>query len=190
MIEDALVFITDQLNQYLRNQLALSQDKVYLSSLTNQQGEIAVSEQNVLIFSLLRAQEETVLKSGPWTYVKGDQSMRSNPAVHMNLYVMFAAYFDDKNYREALKFLSAVVSYFQGHLVFEHQNYPSMPSSIERLQFEIYHSDFHEINYIWGMTGAKFMPSMMYKIRMITFDQAPTSSVQPVTSSANPNIGS
>lgn len=190
MIEDALVFIADQLNQYLRNQLGISEDKVQLSAVTNQQGEIAVTDQNVLILSLLRAQEETLLKAGPWNTVVDGKTVRSNPAVHLNLYVMLAAYFEDKNYREALKFLSEVVNYFQGQFLFDHQRFPGMPSSIERLQFEIYHSDFHEINYIWGMLGAKFMPSMMYKIRMITFDKAPATTVEPVTSSPDSTIGS
>ncbi len=41
---------------------------------------------------------------------------------------------------------------------------------IEKLVFEMASITPEQLNNIWGSLGAKYMPSVVYKVRMLTFD--------------------
>jgi hypothetical protein len=89
-----------------------------------------------------------------------------NPPIQLNLYVLFAAYFPG-NYLEALKFISLVLGFFQGKQVFTAQNTPGLPDGVDKLVVEINNLDQHAQNQLWSAIGAKMMPSVSMKIRMI-----------------------
>lgn len=114
------------------------------------------------IVSMLTAieQERTNLNQSP------SRSVRQNPPIQLNLQVLFAAYFPG-NYLEALKFISLVLAYFQGKQVFTAQNTPELPNGVDKIVVEINNLDQHALNQLWSAIGAKMMPSVSMKIRMI-----------------------
>jgi len=164
MIYSALNTVGEKLNFYLKNRFSLGEDKVLLSSIINQDGSLAITEPDKIVVTLVNIQEETV--SSRYNTM---ENMRR--PINVNLYLLFSAYFNDKNYPEALKFISAVISYFQANGVFNHSNSPNLDMNIEKLTFEIVNQDLQAQSYLWGTLGGKYLPSIMYKVRMITIQE-------------------
>ena len=113
MIHNLLPVVGGELNEYLKSRFDISEDRLILSNLINQDGTVAVEESNKVVCSLLRVQEETTLKSTAGTSSMGGSFVSSGADINVNLTVMFSSFFSGKNYVEALKFLSGVIYFFQ-----------------------------------------------------------------------------
>ena len=100
--------------------------------------------------------------------VSGIRSVVSNPPIHFNLYLMFASYFSGSNYQEGLKFISQTIGFFQGQNVFTQQNSPGLDRGIEKLVMDIYNLDITELSNLWGVLSGKYLPSVLYKVRMVS----------------------
>ncbi len=169
MIDEALLITTQEINQFLKIRFDLNEDKVLLSPLVDQDGKVATQDENKIILSLFDVSEETTLKNGSAVRGSGNGFIRSQPDLHLNLHVLFAAHFNPLNYAEALKYLSAVIGFFHAKPVFDRSSSPGLASTeVDRMVFEIYHQDSNMKNNLWSTLGAKYMPSIMYKMRMLT----------------------
>ncbi len=170
MIYEALSCLTDEINEYFRNKLRINEDKVVLSGIVNQDGTIAVQGENKIIVTLINTEKETAGNSSP---LRGG-GVFSNQAqpLNINLYVLFSAYFSATNYPESLRFLSFIIAYFQHKSVFNRSNTPMLDPKIEKLIFEIVDRDQDALSNMWSALGAKYMPSVTYRIRMLTFDES------------------
>ena len=167
MIYSALNTISEKLNTHFSNRFSLSEDKMLLSNIVNQDGTVAITETDKVILTLVNLQPEPI--SGSAQVASG--GAYTNRPVNLNLFVLFSAHFSENNYSEALKFLSAIISYFQVNPAFSRENTPELDPYIEKLTFEIYDTNFQSLSYIWGMLGGKYLPSVVYKIRMVTFHE-------------------
>jgi len=168
MIAKTLSFITDLLNQELKLTFGIDEDKVVASSLINPDGSIASNIENKIVVSVINLEHETTRKHLS-AYVKdGSQNFgKVAPPVQLNLYVLVSANYDSTNYLEANKMLSAVIGVFQAHPYFTKESNPSMQKPLEKLTFEIYNLPINELSHIWSGIGAKYVPSIIYKIRML-----------------------
>ncbi len=93
------------------------------------------------------------------------------PDIKLNLYILISAY--NKNYDDALKFISRVVNYFQENNVFVRKNDGSdddMPENVEKIVVELYTASFEQQNQIWASLSTGYIPSVIYKVRMIIID--------------------
>jgi hypothetical protein len=82
---------------------------------------------------------------------------------------MFLANFPDPNYLEALRYISLVLEFFQGTQVFDKFNLPTLSTNVEKLSFEFVNFTFDELNSVWSVLGLKYMPSAVYKIKLLSF---------------------
>lgn len=180
MIYSVLNTISDRLNSYLKNRFALGEDKVILSNLVNQDGSVAITESDKVVITLVNIQEETVSSR-----LNSMENMYR--PVNLNLYIMVSSYFIDSNYPEALKFLSAVLSFFQSNCVFNHANTPDLDLNVEKLTFEIVNQDLQNMSHLWGTIGGKYLPSVLYKVRMITIQEGNINSEASVFSGFRSN---
>ena len=167
MIYSALNTVAEQLNTYFSNRFSLSEDKVILSSIVNQDGSVAITETDKVILTLVNLQEEPISGTGK-TITGGGYGSRS---INLNIFVLFSAYFSENNYSEALKFISAIISFFQAKNILTQENTPGLDPNVERLSFEIVNTDFQNLSHLWGTLGGKYLPSIVYKIRMVTFQE-------------------
>lgn len=172
MIYSVLNTISDKLNAYLKTRFGIAEDKAILSNIVNQSGNPAIAEVDKMVITLVNVQEETVSS-------RKNSSDYGRRPINLNMYVLISAYFDDNNYPEALKFLSACLSFFQANNVFSPANTPDLHPNIDKLTFEIVNQDLQNQSHLWGTLGGKYMPSVIYKVRMITlkednFDIEPT----------------
>jgi len=55
--------------------------------------------------------------------------------------------------------------------VFLRSNYSSMGEGIDKLVFELLKTDYENAHYLWNAIGAKYLPSMIYKMRMLTINE-------------------
>ncbi len=83
---------------------------------------------------------------------------------------MVAGYFNGNNYPEALKFLSNTISFFQRLPVMDHENTPGLDSRIEKLILDIENLNIKDLSTLWSAITGKYLPSVIYKVRMVAFD--------------------
>lgn len=172
MIDKALSFISNQLNQEIKMTYGLTEDMVIAGSLINPDGSVTDNMENKIVLSLINLEHETTTKSlGNYIENNDHDFAAVAPPVYLNLYLLVSANYNSANYLEALKMLSTVIAIFQGTPVFEKSNFPDMDPSVQRLTFEIYNLPINELSHIWSGIGAKYVPSIIYKVRMITIQK-------------------
>ena len=171
MIYESLNCVAEELNEYFKSKLRISEDKVVLSGIVNQDGTIAIQGENKVLMTLINTEKEPSVKSNAFA---GGARTFANTASSMsvNLYVLFSSYFTGANYPEALRFLSFVIAFLQEKNVFSLTNTPRLDPGIEKLTFEMESLTSEKLNNVWSTLGAKYMPSVVYKIRMLTFDSS------------------
>jgi hypothetical protein len=181
MIYEALSCLADEINEFFRNKLKISEEKVSLSAIVNQDGTVAIQGENKILVTLVNIEKESVGKNN--SGVSGGLSMinKSTPLT-VNLYVLFSAYFSEGNYPEALRFISFIIAYFQQKNVFSRTNTPRLSSDIDKLIVEMATISTEQLNNIWGCLGAKYMPSVIYKVRMLSFDALAVREYRPLIS--------
>lgn len=184
MIYEALSCLTDEINEYFRNKLKINEEKIVLSGIVNQDGTISIQGENKIIVTLVNIEKET---AGNSPAKGGSIFSGSAPPVNINLYVLFSAYFSPNNYPESLRFLSFIIAYFQHKNVFNRSNTPSMDPKIEKLIFELVEMNQDTLSNMWSALGAKYMPSVTYKIRMLSFDESVIREFRPAISGVASN---
>lgn len=168
MLDKALLFITNHLNRNLKMTYGLAEDIVIPGSLINLDGSITNTIENKVIVSIINLEQEKMVKhSGGYVSDAKERYGKISPPVFLNLYVLISANYNAENYLEALKVLSAVIRFFQSSTVFTSNAYPDLDSTIDQLTFEIYNIPVQELSNIWSGIGAKYVPSIVYKVRMI-----------------------
>jgi len=164
MIHVVLSAVVSSLNEYIRNELNLQEDVVILTNAVDLSGNLNSQIDNKLCVFLQNMDEERVIRNGGYQSYVG-----SNPPKHFNLHVMFLANFPDPNYLEALRYISLVLEFFQGTQVFDKFNLPTLSTNVEKLSFEFVNFTFDELNSVWSVLGLKYMPSAVYKIKLLSF---------------------
>lgn len=168
IIYQALYFLKNQLNSYLKFQLGdVYGDTAFISNPVGQDGSAAANTSDRILLTLTNVEEERIgkMQTPPLKSVNG-QEVRVNPEIKLNLYVLFIA--NRNNYEESLKFISHVITFFQGKHVFTAQNSPDLDPQISKLIAELSTVSYEQLNNLWGAMGAKYMPSVLYKVRMLT----------------------
>lgn len=168
MIHSSLNFIAKELNAYYKDTFKINDDRAIVSNLVNHDGTVPITINDKMVISLVNIEQETAVANLPFSKKTDSGYSVKNPPVSINLYVLFAGNFN--NYEESLKFVSATISFFQNNIVFMGADYPEMGPNVYKLVFELFKTDYQSMSYLWSTVGAKYMPSMSYKVRMLTFD--------------------
>jgi len=172
MIAKAMTFLSDFLNHEIRLQYGFNNDTVIVGSLINLDGSVTENIENKIVTSIINLEHETTVKSlGNYVTNEDNQFGKVAPPVYLNLYLLIAANYNSTSYLEALKMLSTVISIFQANPYFTKQRNPNMPDPLERLTLEIFNLPINELSHIWSGIGAKYVPSILYKVRMITIKE-------------------
>jgi hypothetical protein len=182
MIYEALTCITEEINEFFRSKLKINEEKIVLSGLINQDGTVAIQGENKVIVTLINIEKEPAVKTAGGG---GRTLSNSSTPLSINVYVLFSAYFSSANYPESLRFLSFIIAFLQDKSVFSQSNTPRLDESIEKLTFEMESVGSEKLNNIWATLGAKYMPSVLYKVRMLTFDSLNVSEYRPIIAGAS-----
>ena len=189
MINLAVQHLATQLNQYLRRTYDLNEDVVVISNLVEMDGSVAPNVNNKVVIFLANVQNDTTpSRQGAFQEI-GKLSIKSSQPLYFNLYVMMTANFTGNNYPEALKFLSSTISFFQRHALFNHQTTPELDRRIEKLILDIENLSIQDLSNLWGCLGGKYLPSILYKVRMVTFDAGEISGRVPTVGEPKSSVG-
>ena len=178
MINIALEYVKLSLDQYLINYFDLNSSTVALNSLVDVNGVPLQQNQNKVVITLINLEWETNKKSFGGQKREQDQYNQINPSLYFNLDVLISANFDD--YAEALKFLTATISFFQGKPTISRTNSPDLPDGLSALKFEIENSSYAKAFELWSALGAKYQPSIIYKIRQVTVQSGDIKKTAPL----------
>jgi len=167
MIDVALSFLRDYLTTEIDSSVGVT-----ISSLPTNPDTDNTTD-NIYI-TLLNLEEERVLKSQLKYRPYSNTAVRQyNPDIRLNLYLLFTAQFQKMNYLTSLKYISEVITIFQGKNVFNWEDFttvcpPDYAPGLQKLIVELYSPTFEQNNQIWQILGSRMMPFVLYKVRMIT----------------------
>ncbi len=178
MIRDAILYIIGLLNDFISPVDTTVDDQVVLGNIALVDAYNDASAQNLrnkIIASVANIEQEGTLRNLPHTMTTtGDDGLprgiRQSPRVWLNIYVLFAA--NNTNYENALFYISKVIGFFQANHVFSPAQNPGLNPNIEKLIFDMHSMSFEELNHVWSYMGGKYVPSVMYKMRMVAIQEA------------------
>lgn len=181
MIDGVVHFVENELNSFLKRKMSHTEERVLSSNLVNQDGSIAVKDQNRIVLTVIDLEEESSMRNSDLGYLHGKTRTGSQPPpVYLNIYLMFSAYFSVNNYKEALRYISEVIAFFQSRRIFNHTEYPDLTNAgVQHISFEMYHPDYQTKNNLWTILGVKYMPSVIYKIRTMRIEDQRTGAELP-----------
>lgn len=184
MIDLALEFLTQQVNDHLS--LRSLPDigtgpEIVLTNVAAEDGNWAIPPKT-LGLSLINIEEDRVNMDQVVTHRNANGDIESyNPEIKLNLYILISANFAAGDaggstnttgiYAEGLKQLSYVISFFQGKYVFTTDNSPTLNPTIKKLIVELYSSSFEQQYNFWNVVGAKYLPSVLYRVRMLVYQE-------------------
>jgi hypothetical protein len=181
MIDTAVTVIANRLNQYLKNAFELTEDVVAVSNILEQDGSLAAHVANKVVVFLVNIEKDSTAGNRPEQRSLGAVRNPSGyPPLRLNLYLMFAASFGGKNYPESLKFISNTIAFFQRSPVFDHQTCPELDKRVEKLILDMENISLRDLSSLWGVLSGKYLPSVLYKVRMLTFDTDDVKAAIPV----------
>lgn len=160
MINIVLSAYARQMEQYMNSFFHQPEGLVEVGAIGGQ-GE---GEACKILISLLNIERETTMSI---TAAQGTTSGRytgvSAPPVFVNLNVVIAAVFGDKRYKEALSFLSLAIAFVQTTPVFTTEDGT-------KYTIEVGSPSLQDQSNIWTLLGGRYYPSIVCKIRRLTFD--------------------
>ena len=192
MIYTSLSLLNNLLNGFINqkdplNLLGAVPKPVILTNIVDQENKLLKKGGDFIFMSLINIEEETVGKSQlPYIKTPDDKLNVTNPDIKLNLYIQFAAFSDDTQsdpgaYERSLKLLDQVVFFFQYKNVFTATQYAELLNdNIQKLIVEPISLTFEQLNHLWATLGAKYLPSIIYKCRMLTFREVVISPEKPL----------
>jgi hypothetical protein len=172
MIDKTLVFLLGELNSFLGTVFPASEPHAVLSGLALPDGSVPPGIENKVVVSMVNLERDTTAhSSSPQTRTEPGQSMRVNPPLNLNVYLLLSASFAG-GYAESLRFLSSSLGFLQSKPVFTPQNSAAFPRGLERLTLEMVNLNIQDLQNLWACAGAKYLPSALYKARMLTIQDA------------------
>ncbi|MCK8521374.1 DUF4255 domain-containing protein [Aquimarina sp. D1M17] len=170
MINKALSFIEDQTNLYFQGLLGPSTQKYAvlgnIAKIVDGTETTEEEESSGVVITLVNIEEDRISKNPDGIYRQGDRVIKSNPKILVNLYVLFSV--NLSTYTTALSRISNVIQCFQSTNFFTSAEFPTLDENIEKLHLELYTMNFEQINHLWSTLGGKYLPSVLYKMKLIT----------------------
>lgn len=168
MIDKAVTFLQRHLNHKLRGDA--TQDRVVLARVEKDYVHLALESVTIILVGIEPdpiARSADPYRATTWSGGAGPVP----PELRLNLYLLFAARFE--SYENALGYLSRVIRYFQQNPVLALQNAPEMDPEIDKLALELWDLPFTQQNDVWGTLKVAAVPSALYRVRMVVFQEAP-----------------
>ena len=101
----------------------INDDAVVVKNLVDLKGNVNDGIQNKIVVFLLSIEEDKTSKNKSVTKITG------NPAIMLNVNIMFAAFFSNDAYVESLRYLSLIMEFFQKNPMFHFSDTPGLHSS-------------------------------------------------------------
>jgi hypothetical protein len=179
VLDSAVYFLANEVNAYLKR-LAVDVVSVVPGGLANDNGTWAIPD-NTIGLAVVNVEEERTLRTQTPERILVNGNHVVLPAeLKLNLNVVFAV--RHAKYDHTLRYLSHVLRFFQTHPTFVPTEYPALDPSIGKLNVELVTYGPEQLNQLWAYIGTKYLPSAVYRVRMLVLrDAEPTGVDAPVT---------
>ncbi|AXT61406.1 DUF4255 domain-containing protein [Aquimarina sp. AD10] len=168
MINTVLSVLKDKLNEYLKNLGTTELDVVEFIN-TNNNDPVSFTDDKVTPFLINVAEDRKFRNADQYSgIIQNGIRTQISPEIRIELQILFVSKFSD--YNQALKFLSHVIKFFQVHRVLTPLSAPQLSEeNIEKLTIELISLPLEEQNQIWHSLNTSYLPSVLYKIRLLSF---------------------
>ncbi|MCD6063154.1 MAG: hypothetical protein K0R82_1065 [Flavipsychrobacter sp.] len=168
MIDVSLNFIKRILNTQIDARTTAGPE-VELSSLPK---DPDTNSKDQIFITLFNVEQDKTFRNLPVYSVDPGNSTKlnlKNAEITLNLWVLFTAQFKKDNYESALKFISLLITIFQGKNVYEDVDFTAAEKTagLEKIILELNSPNFDQSNQVWQTMGSKMVPFVLYKVRMI-----------------------
>lgn len=179
MINTILSTYAKQMEQYIGSFIHQPEGLVEVGTIAGQ-GEEEPCKIQLFLLNIER-ETATGVMAGK-TSSSGRFSGVSTPALYANLNVVIASVFSDKRYKESLSFLSLAITFIQSTPHF---------TTIDGTKYtvELMTSSWQDASNIWALFGSKYYPSVVCKVRRLTFDSNEIKSTEISINNIEPNVG-
>lgn len=167
MIDQALKVVAEDLNAALRRQHDDNRDRIIVSHFVDQQGKPVGEGQDQIYLLLTQVAEEKNTMSGALPDRSPAPRAQLNEPIHLNLHIMFAALYN--RYEIGLQVLAEVIAYLHDKPIFDPANTPGMEPGLSRLALNLMKLTYAEQSSLWSCLGARYVPSVLYSVRMLSF---------------------
>ena len=172
MIQEALTYISKKINIDF---FTLSGTPRVILGNVAALSDAGNTEPNVIL-SLINIEEEVLLRN-PETFLRTPAPVYRNPPIYLNVTVIFGAYQPNKNdsgqnYEESISKIQKVIGFFQRRNVFDKSEFNDLPDGIENLRISLVNLSLDQLHQLWSILGGKYVPSVVYKMRMVIIDEA------------------
>jgi hypothetical protein len=181
VIDRTLIYLREQLSDHIAaaSQADIDADQ---SPVVFPNGQKPEPEFKLGAVTLLLAgvQHEPILRAADLHLSVGadGNAVRVRPTLRLQLMVLAAA--RHANYIESLRALSLIAAWGQAHPIIDRNTAPQLDPSIDRLTMEFVSLTIAEQNELWSSLGTGYLPSLMYRIRVLGFASATGQITQPV----------
>jgi hypothetical protein len=186
----------DELNEFIKIKDPANfgdLDIVTISNLVDQDGHLAFTtggdNQTVhrIVITLVNVEEERTMKDQNYFKKSPDDNIQNlNPEIKINLHILFTAY--STTYETALLILGYVIGFFQTKNIFDKSNTPTLDGETDKIITELITLTYEQTNHLWGYLGAKYMPSVLYRFRMLRIQEDQKKAEGPPIQIINENL--
>lgn len=177
MIDKLLEEISIELNDYLRLKGSASLYKSIVGDISTHdkpsEGGNESDISNSIVISLISIEEESVMKNNFPIRQEANTFVKEKSILYINVYIIFSANYS--SYDQGLKLISQVISFFQA------KKKLSFVVDEELLEavLNLHNIGFENLNNLWTVLGGRYLPSVIYKARILRYQSSP-----PISGSA------
>ncbi len=162
MIYKAIKFIESKLNDFLKIESNVVEPIAVTNNLMNADGSVPPNNENKLVVTFLNLAEESLLKN---LRVPNAGIINKKRKTDLSFYLLISSNFID--YLEGVRFLDAAYSFFENNAIFNETISENFPTDIDKIQLHFQTTSFEQLNFIWSTLGARYQPSIMYKVNLL-----------------------
>lgn len=170
MIKDFVQTLKDYgIEDYIKSNTSITASvKLGSGNISDFTSEPVSTNGPTLIVTVIKIEEEGVLKNFPNQRIKSVVNEykidKRFSKVHLNYYLQFSSVL---GYDTAIAVIHRIIKFFQYHKKIK---FKSDEEELE-LNLELFSPTFEQLNNIWGMSGGKQLPSVIYKARVASLEK-------------------
>jgi len=172
MIGQFINFLKDDINSFISSKKGVEDNFVVFANLNNVI-ESTQNSDNKIVITIVNIEEEKLIQS-PDNYIKSKTEVKyKNPPVWLNFICLFTFYTRSIENYDGIDMLANVVQYFQSRprinkiTAVVPANFPVL---YDDFRAEFVSLNYEQTNYLWGLFGGKYHPSVVYKFKTIPID--------------------
>ncbi len=164
-MDQAIEYLTEQLNKQLKLKFGLFEDIVVTGKLINSDGSIPEESKNRVILSIVNITSETNRQFTGQKVGFANASNQETPPLLLNVELLLTSNLSDE--LESAKFLTAAIHFFHEHSHFTAEIESSLPADLEKVTVEMCNLSLTELDALWSAIGTPMIPSALYRVRIV-----------------------